>query len=108
MSVVSLLTQSMSVFIPDTFDGDFTVLETSDVACRLSMPGGGTAAMVSRAELLRMRVLYYDTTYTMPAEAQVLIDGEQWNVQRGTEQAPTDPRTQLLVYRAVDVMRAQT
>ena len=107
MSARDLLTSSAAVYTPTSGSGgQFTTLAVSGVACRLS--GLSPQMAAGRAELIDVRVLYYDTGYTMPAQAEVVIDGEHWTVVRGSLTAPLDPRTRQPAYRAAEVVKVTT
>lgn len=99
------LNKTASVYTPHATTGDYTVLAKSDLACRLAHKPSPAGAAEERAELVAHRRLLWDEDYTMPEAAQVLIDGERWNVQAGTVDALTGLDA-TVIYRRADVVKA--
>ncbi len=103
-----MLNQWGTVYTPAAIGGAFTVVARADLPCRLSLVGArGAASGSERAELLARRQLYWDASYALPAYCQVELSGERWTPVVGTEQAPTHPATGEVLYRAIDVVRAE-
>lgn len=99
------LDQTANVYTPGS-NGDFTVLAKSGLACRLSyIQQGGSDIGGEREDIGSRRRLLWHEAYTMPDTAQVLVDGERWNVLAGTFGAPRGPDSQV-VYRRCEVVRA--
>lgn len=78
------LDQTATVRTPNASNGRFDVTATTGLECRLVRSVGGASA-VDRAEIAASGTLLWDASYVMPAQAQVEVSGERWNVVRGTE-----------------------
>ncbi len=80
------LNQNADVYTADDNDGDYTVLAKSGLACRLVVGRAVAATAAERADLAagHQAFLLWGASYTMPANAQVLVNDRQWNVQEQT------------------------
>jgi hypothetical protein len=83
------LNQRANVYTPNGSDGDYTVLDRSNLACRLALVGVSADAAPERDEASGKRLLLFDPAYTMPARVQVEVAGSRWNVEEGTDAYPT-------------------
>ena len=81
------LDQTASVYTPGS-DGDFTVLNTNALACRLAhFTTGATSPADERADVSPPRRLLWGADYTMPDVAQVEVEGRRWNIEPHTVEA---------------------
>lgn len=100
------LDQTCSVYTPHATTGAYTVLAKSNLACRLAyVEQGGSAIGDERAPIGTKRRLLWSEDYTMPDNAQVLVDGQRWNVKDGTYGALRGPGS-AVVYRRCEVVEA--
>lgn len=78
------LDQVAAVYTPGG-DGDYTVLAKSDLACRLVASRGGAASPADeRADMVTQRFLMWGASYTMPSNAQVVIEGARYGLEDNT------------------------
>lgn len=81
------LDQTASVYTPGS-DGDYTVLNTNSLVCRLvHFTASGNQPADERADLAPLRRLLWESSYTMPANAQILVESKRWNVEPKTVEA---------------------
>jgi hypothetical protein len=93
-----------TVYTVHPTSGMYSVVDTSDLQCRLAkidVTNAGTA----REELLAARRLIWDADYAMPNDAVIDVNGQRWNVVTGT-MATYRRKLGDQVYRAADVVRA--
>jgi hypothetical protein len=106
MSIVNIgLDQTCTVYTPSVSTGEYTVVATSGLSCRLALIGTTGDMGPSRTEIPGARRLMWGPDYLMPETAQVEIDGERWNIQAGTLAAPRD-LSGSVVYRRAEVTKA--
>ena len=98
------LNKTATVYTPHATTGDYTVLAKSNLACRLAHKPSPAGGAEERAELVARRRLLWDEDYTMPETAQVEIDSERWNVQKGTVDKLTD-LSSTVIYRRCDLVK---
>lgn len=101
------LNKTATVYTPHATTGAYTVLAKSGMDCRLAIRGersSGATAAEERAELVARRRLLWDEDYTMPEDAQVEIDGERWNIQKGTVDKLTG-LDDVVIYRRCDLVK---
>ena len=100
------LDQAADVYTPNATDGAFTTVAKSGLVCRLAYIQPGAADVGQERENIgsRRRLLWAEN-YTMPDTAQVLVDGERWNVRQGTAGGLRGPDSSV-VYRRCEVERA--
>lgn len=104
----NLLDKTCDVYIENPATGALTVVARADLQCRLGIISAqGASSAPERAELVAMRRLVWGPDYVMPERCQVEIDGERWNPLPGSFLAPTWPFTGVVVYRSVDIVRAE-
>lgn len=104
--IAGLLDQLGTVYTADPTTGAFTVQAQASLACRVvHLATSGAATGEERAELAKRRVLMWDASYVMPANAQVLVGGERFNILEGTDSAPRGP-SGAVVYRRAEAVRA--
>ena len=100
------LTHTADVYTPAEDDGDFTVLATSGLACRLCHIQHAAADVADERESIGTnRRLLWAASYTMPDTEQVEIDSERWNVRPGTFGAVNGPLG-TVTYRRCEVTKA--
>jgi hypothetical protein len=98
------LNQTADVYTPGA-NGDFTVLAKSGLAVRLAYRPIAVVGAAERDELDERRLLMWSENYEMPASAQVLVDGQRWNVRPGTVGALRG-LDDTVIYRRAEVMPA--
>lgn len=100
------LDQTATVYTPNATNGGYDVVASSNLACRLCHIQQGAAGVGGEREAIGTnRRLLWDKEYAMPDEAQVLVDGERWNVRAGTFAAVRGPDSRV-VYRRCEVTKA--
>jgi hypothetical protein len=100
------LDQTANIYTPNGTDGDFTTLAKSNLACRLAyIQQGGTDIGGEREDLGNRRRLLWAEAYTMPATAQIEVDGERFNVLAGTYGQIRGVNS-AVVYRRCEVVAA--
>ncbi len=104
------LDQLMSVYIPNTTNGDYTTLVASDIPCRLVTIGVrlGTDLVVEsmmRAEDAGRRRLLWGPDYAMSELSQVAVEGKKWDITMGSLVAIRGPDSNV-VYNRVEVIEA--
>lgn len=98
------LDQIATVYIPNATDGDFTTVAKSNLACRLAyIQQGGSDIGGEREDIGQRRRLLWAEDYTMPAEAQIDVDSERFNVLAGTFGSVRGPNGSV-VYRRCEVV----
>lgn len=88
-----LLNKTGTVYIrATTGNKDYTDPVKTDLACgllHLNQQAGPTSS--DRAELSAARRLVFDASYQMPEGAQIVIDGNRWQLQRRTIESMPSP-----------------
>lgn len=90
---------------------DFAHPDKTDLKCALNPLNLGVSAIQTgggRAELASRGLLEWDRGYTMPPNAQIMVDAygaQKWNVQTTTVWPDFGPGGGVIAYRA-DVVRA--
>ena len=101
-----MLSDTMDVYTVGE-GGAYTNKAKSGEPCRLAIVRPGTATGApERAELAQLRRLYWGPGYTMPAYAQVEVDGQRWNVVPETVAGPTWLDGTVINWQC-DVVRAE-
>lgn len=83
--------------------GRYDQVVRTDLPCRLAHIGPQGDGN-QRAELAALRRLQWDPSYDMPAGSQIVVDGNRWQVVRGTEAALRGPAGKVSV-RAADAVK---
>lgn len=100
------LDQVAKVYTPNGTDGSYSVVAKSGLKCRLCHIQHGPAGVGGEREKLGTnRRLLWKVDYAMPDDAQVLVDGERWNVLVGTY-APVRGPDSRVAYRRCEVTKA--
>lgn len=100
------LDQTATVYTPHATTGAYTVIAKSGLKCRLAyVEQGGSAIGGERSEIGTKRRLLWEEDYTMPDNAQVLVDGQRWNVKDGTAGALRGPASNV-IYRRCELVEA--
>lgn len=101
------LNKTAVVYTPHLSTGEYTVVAQASLPCRLAVvEQGGTAVGGERSEIGSKRRLLWKAAFAMPDNAQVLIDGQRWNVREGTYSPITGPDGVTVVYRRCEVVIA--
>ena len=101
-----LLTNTASVY-GRAANGQYTVLLTSGLACRLlHLNSDGAPSGAGRTEFAARRKFVWDAAYTMPAFAQIEVDGLRWNPVANSAFETMRWVDGTALYRRVDVIRA--
>ena len=100
------LDQTATVYTPHATTGAYTVIAKSGLRCRLAyVEQGGSTIGGERSEIGTKRRLLWAEAYTMPDNAQVLVDGQRWNVKDGTLGALRGPASNV-IYRRCELVEA--
>ena len=98
--------QTADIYTPASSTGAYTVLAKSGLVCRLAyVEQGGSGIGGERADIGTKRRLLWQEAYVVPANAQILLDGQRWNVKDGTYGALRGPAGDV-VYRRCEVVEA--
>ena len=101
------LDQSGTVYTPNGTTGDYTVVAKSGLACRLAHSAISGDMGPGRSDQASARRLLWGADYVMPEVAQVLVDGQRWNIVAGTLAAVRGPSGQV-EYRRAEVTQAES
>lgn len=97
------LWQRATVYTVDT-DGAYTAVARTGLRCRLVLVTIATVQTgEERAELAGRRLLLWEPGVTLPARAEIEIDGVRWAVLAGTEAAVAGPTGGRVYWRAAVV-----
>lgn len=84
------------------------MVANSALTCRMAyIEQGGSSIGGERGDIGSKRRLLWDAGYIMPDDAQVLIDGQRWNVREGTFGELTGPDNSTVIYRRCEVVIAK-
>ena len=90
--IIGLLDQTGGVATPAASDGAYTVTANASLRCRVvHLMTQGAYVSESRAEMSERRILMWDSTYTMPANARVTVAGMTFSVVDATVSYPRGP-----------------
>lgn len=100
--------QFCDVYSANPTTGRFNVLQKAGLACRLiHVDLRFATSTAARAELMEIRDLLFDGSYTMPEQCQVDIGGVRFQPEAGTFEALRDWNS-VVAYRKCQVVRQQT
>lgn len=99
------LDQTATIYTEHASTGLYSVVDRSDLACRLvHVDIGGAQSGGARAELAALRSMLFEPDYVMPETAQVEVSGIRWQPVAGTFGAFRGP-SGTVEYRRCDVVR---
>lgn len=106
MSLIDIgLDKTATVYTPDPTTGDWTVVNKTGLRVRLALTSVSGDMGPNRAEAAGARRLLWRPDYAMPADAQLEINGQRWNVIAGSLAEPTG-LDGAEVYHRCEVIRA--
>ena len=102
------LNKTAIVYTPHATTGAYTVAAKTGLRCRLAyIEQGGSRIGGEREAIGSKRRLLWAEAYTMPDDAQVLIDSQRWNVKEGTCGELTGIDGSTVIYRRCEVVVAK-
>ncbi len=89
-------------------DGLYDVVVKAGLKCRVASIGRRqlSATTADRAELAALRLLFWERAYAMPANMQIDVGGERWNVNSDTYTARRGPGGGVIQHNA-EMTRAE-
>jgi hypothetical protein len=79
------LDQLATIYARTPPSGRYSTVVKQNLQCRLvPLNVQAPQAAGARAELMAIRDLFWDASYVMPENVQVLVDGTRWQPQAGT------------------------
>lgn len=102
----ALWTTTADVYTRTAATGAYTTLAKADLVCRLALQSYQASGVDPSTGQPAPRLLWQDTTYSLPHSCQVEVAGVRYTPIHGSEKAPAPLGTAL--YRAVDLIRAET
>jgi hypothetical protein len=99
------LNKQATVYLANETDGAFDVAVGMLMPCRLAVIQRGPGETTDERERVsEKRLLLYAPWYELPEPAQLLVDGQRWQVVEGVHTAVTGPQDQV-VYQRREVLR---